>query len=71
VGCNAQAHGSKPRNLSVYLKLAKVLSLSYYLLFFLQQNWRTRGQNRFFLEAVGAGGRRSGGAGPNNAYTCK
>jgi hypothetical protein len=41
----------------LYLKLAKTLHLSYYLLCFsLQQNWRTRGQNRFCLEA-GEGGK--------------
>jgi hypothetical protein len=34
----------------LYLKLAKMLCLYYYLLFSLQQNQRTRGQTRFFLE---------------------
>jgi hypothetical protein len=34
-------------------------------MFFLQQNRRLRGQNRFCL----SGGK--GGGGPNNAYTCK
>jgi hypothetical protein len=34
-------------------------------MFSLQQNQRTRGQNRFCLEVVGEG------SGPNNVYTCK
>jgi hypothetical protein len=38
----------------LYLQLPKMLHLSYYLLFSLQQNWRRRGQNRFFPE-VGEG----------------
>jgi hypothetical protein len=40
----------------LYVKLAKMICLSYYLLFSLQQNW-TKGQNSFFLEAR-AGGKR-------------
>jgi hypothetical protein len=46
----------------LYLKLAKMLCVS------LQQNWRTRGQNRFCLEVDGGWvkGRRGS---PNNAYT--
>jgi hypothetical protein len=49
-----------------YLKLAKTPCFSYYLLcFFLQQNQRTRVQNRFYPE-VG-----EEGLGPNNVYTCK
>jgi hypothetical protein len=39
----------------LYFKLAKQICLSYYLLFSLQQNWRTRGQNRFYLEVWGSG----------------
>jgi hypothetical protein len=35
----------------LYLKLAKMTCLSFYLLFSLQQNQRTRGLNRFCLEA--------------------
>jgi hypothetical protein len=44
-----------------YLKLAKMLSFILSLMFFLQQNWRTRGQNRFCLEAWwgrGGGGKQ-------------
>jgi hypothetical protein len=37
------------------LKLAKVLSFLFSLMFSLQQNWRTRGQNRFYLEGEGGG----------------
>jgi hypothetical protein len=37
----------------LYLKLAKILCLSYYHWFSLQQNQRTRGWNRFCLEAWG------------------
>jgi hypothetical protein len=34
-------------------------------MFFLQQNWKTRGWNRFYLVAG-----VKGGGGPNNVYTC-
>jgi hypothetical protein len=50
VGCNTHVHGSNVRNLSVYLSLShtrKALSFLSSLIFSLQQNWRTRGQNRF------------------------
>jgi hypothetical protein len=50
----------------LYLKIAKILSLLFSLMFFLQQNWRTKGQNRFFL---GAGEEWRGSGGPNNVYT--
>jgi hypothetical protein len=41
----------------LYLKLAKMPCFSYYLLLFLlQQNQRTRGQNRFCLETGEVGG---------------
>jgi hypothetical protein len=36
-----------------YLKLGKMLSFLLSLMFCLQQNWRTRGPNRFCPEAVG------------------
>jgi hypothetical protein len=54
----------------LYLKLAKMLCLSDYLLFSLQQNWR-RWQNRFCWEARGVGGEGGsrgpvGRDGPNN-----
>jgi hypothetical protein len=35
----------------LYLKLAKMLCLSYYLLCFLFNEIRTRGRNRFYLQA--------------------
>jgi hypothetical protein len=35
-------------------------------MFSLQKNQRTRGQNRFCLEAVGEGGRLRRGGSPNN-----
>jgi hypothetical protein len=41
-----------------YLKLAKMLSFLLLLMSSLQQNWR-KGQNRFCLEARGAGRRDS------------
>jgi hypothetical protein len=41
----------------LHFKLAKMLYFSFYLMFFLQQNWRTAGQNRFSLEAEGREGR--------------
>jgi hypothetical protein len=37
----------------LYLKLAKMLSFLLCLMFSLQQNWRTRGWNRFCQEAGG------------------
>jgi hypothetical protein len=47
-----------------YLILAKILFFFLSLMSSLQQNWRTRWQNRFCLEsAVGEGG------GPNNVNT--
>jgi hypothetical protein len=53
----------------LYLKLAKMPSFLLSLMFSLQQNWRIRGQNRFYLE----GWERAEGEGrsPNNVYTCK
>jgi hypothetical protein len=58
-------HGSNPRNLSVLLSLPQTnknaMSFLLSLMFSLQQNWRKRGQNRFFLEA-GVGGLEEGGA---------
>jgi hypothetical protein len=55
-----------------YVKVAKMLCLSYNCLSSLQQNWK-RGQNRFCLEARGTGERGRGrGAGrddPNNGCT--
>jgi hypothetical protein len=51
----------------LYLKLAKMLCLSYYLIFSLQKNWRTTEWNRFCLE--GGVGERRGGL--NNVYTCE
>jgi hypothetical protein len=42
-----------------YLKLAKMLYLSYYCSSSLPQNWR-RGQNRFCLEARGGVGKKEG-----------
>jgi hypothetical protein len=50
----------------LHLKLAKMLFFLSYM-FFLQQNQRTRGQNRFYPE-VGWG---EEGGGPNNVHTCK
>jgi hypothetical protein len=47
------------------LKLAKTLSF----LLSLQQNRRSRGQNRFCPGAGGRGEVRGGG--PNNVYTCR
>jgi hypothetical protein len=47
----------------LYHKLAKMLSFLLSLMFFLQQNWRTRRQNRFCPEAGWGEG------GPNNVYT--
>jgi hypothetical protein len=49
-----------------YLKLAKMPCFSF-LCFFLLQNWRTRGQNWFCLEAGGQGGE----GGSNSVYTYK
>jgi hypothetical protein len=49
----------------LYLKLATMLRLSYYLLCFLFNKWRKRGWNMFCLE-VGVG--RDA---PNNVCTCK
>jgi hypothetical protein len=40
----------------LYLKLAKMLSFLLSPMFSLQQNWRTRGQNRFCLEGGGQSG---------------
>jgi hypothetical protein len=37
----------------LYLKLGKMLSFLLYLMFSLQQNWRTRGWHRFCLEGGG------------------
>jgi hypothetical protein len=52
-----------------YLKLAKILYLSYYCLYLLFNNWR-RGQNRFSLEAKRVWGDREGmGAGGKMAQT--
>jgi hypothetical protein len=51
----------------LYLKLAKMLCLSCYLLFSLQQNWR-RGQNRFCLEARGP--REEGEKGEGQGERC-
>jgi hypothetical protein len=52
VGFSTQVHGSNARNLSfANLKLAKMLSFLLSLIFSLQQNQRTRGLNKFFLEA--------------------
>jgi hypothetical protein len=46
----------------LYLKLAKMLFFLLSLMFCIQQNWRTRGRNRFCLEArrgrTGGRGRR-------------
>jgi hypothetical protein len=39
----------------LYLKLAKILSFLLSLIFSLQQNERTRGQNKFCPEVVGRG----------------
>jgi hypothetical protein len=39
----------------LHLKLAKMLFFFLSYMFYLQQNWRTRGKNRFYLEAVGDG----------------
>jgi hypothetical protein len=45
----------------LYLKLAKnAMSFLLSLMFFLQQNWRTTGQNKFFPEGIGG----LGGSGP-------
>jgi hypothetical protein len=53
----------------LYLKLAKILCLSYYLLHFLFNKIGEEGQNRFCLEVRGMKGRRAGGrCGPN--YVC-
>jgi hypothetical protein len=51
---------SKGTSTYLYLKLAKVPLLSF--MFFLQQNWRTGGQNRFCLcgRGVDVVGRRQG-----------
>jgi hypothetical protein len=43
----------------LYLKLAKMLCLSYLLCFLFNKNWR-KGQNRLCLEARGVGGEREG-----------
>jgi hypothetical protein len=56
----------------LYLKLANMLYLSYYLFMFsLQQNQRTRGWNRFCLGGEGAGEVGVEGSGTNNVCTCK
>jgi hypothetical protein len=68
VGCNTQVHGSNTRNLCIalYLKLAKSLCLSFYLLCFLF--------NKIREQEVGTGSTQKwggeGGGGPNNVYTC-
>jgi hypothetical protein len=53
-GWNTQVHGSNARNLSVRLSLSQTsknaMSFLFSLMFPLQQNWRTREQNRFFPE---------------------
>jgi hypothetical protein len=38
---------------NLYLKLAKMLCLFYFLCFLFKKNQRTIGQNKFFLEVVG------------------
>jgi hypothetical protein len=51
-----------------YFKLAKIVYLSYHLIYFLfKENWRTRGQNRFCLEV----GRGQEGGWTYNVYTYK
>jgi hypothetical protein len=56
VGCNTQVHGSKARNLPVYLSLFQAsknaMSFLFSLTFSFQQNWRRR-QNRICLELRG------------------
>jgi hypothetical protein len=62
MGCNTQVHGNNTRNLSVYLSLSQSSKTTMFfllsLMFSVQQNWRTRGQNRFCPEV---GWRRYGG----------
>jgi hypothetical protein len=48
-------HGSKVRNLSAELSLSQTSKNTFLLPLCLQQNWRTRKQNRFYLEAVVGG----------------
>jgi hypothetical protein len=52
----------------LYLKLAKMLYHSYYLIFSIQQNQRTRGWSRFCLEA-GSGVKRGGREVAQTVYT--
>jgi hypothetical protein len=54
----------------LYLKLAKSFLFLLSPVFSLQQNQRTRGQNRCCLEAGVGEGQRAGGS-PNNVFTYK
>jgi hypothetical protein len=55
----------------LYPKLAKMLSLPYYLLHFLFNKIREEGRTGSAWKQ-GAGGQwRDGGGGPSNVYTCK
>jgi hypothetical protein len=69
VGCNTHMHGSNTGNLCVQLSLSQThkntMCFLMSLMFSLQQNLRTRGRNRFCLEA------RMGGGGVKNVYTCE
>jgi hypothetical protein len=57
VGCNTQGYGSNARNLFVELFLSQTSKNAMFfllsLMFSLQQNQRTRGQNRFCLKRGG------------------
>jgi hypothetical protein len=67
MGCNTHVHGNNTRNHSVQLPLSQTNKNTMFILlsltFSLQQNRRTRGLNRFCLEAEGEGG--------DNVYICK
>jgi hypothetical protein len=77
VGCNSQVHERNARislYSYLYLKLAKMLCLSYYRLRFLFN--KTREQeigtgSALKRDGRGGAGREGEGGGPNNVYTCK
>jgi hypothetical protein len=56
-------HGSTARNLSIELPLSQTSKNTIPFFFSLQQNRRTRGQNRFCPEAEGAGWKEAEGGG--------
>jgi hypothetical protein len=70
VGCNTHVHGSSARNLCVKLSLSQTsknaMFFSLSLMFSLQQNRTTIGQNRFRVEQVLGRGGGFGRRCPNN-----